>query len=418
MLPAKRRAGKRTHLRESNTMTQEPSACNAPDYPPDVQVVSVQGRTFILVGTAHVSQASAVLVREVITREKPDCVCVELDHHRYTALSQQRRLEDLDLKTIIRNRQLSPLIANVVLASYQKRLGGQLGVLPGAEMLEALSIARACDIPIAFCDRDVRITLRRAWRFTPFFKKFLLLSSLLSSIFDTTELSEEILHDIRQQDALSEMLRELGDMLPTLRTVLIDERDTYLAQHIRQTSGERVVAVLGAAHIPGVHQALLEERQHNLDALNVVPPVSPLWHWLQWSIPATIVAALCLIGWQKGAAVAGQNVLFWILATGIPSALGALVALAHPLTIVTAFVAAPVTTLSPVIGAGYVTAFVQAYLCPPLVRELHSVADDVRRLPQWWRNRLLRIFLAFMLPSIGSMIGIWIGGYELVSNLF
>jgi pheromone shutdown-related protein TraB len=399
-------------------MTQEPSAPNRPDYPPDVQVVSAQGRTFILVGTAHVSQASALLVREVITREKPDCVCVELDHRRYTALSQQRRLEDLDLKAVIRNKQLSPLIAHVILASYQKRLGGRLGVFPGTEMLEAINIARASDIPIAFCDRDVRITLRRAWRCTPFFKKFLLLSTLLSSIFDTPELSEEFLHNIRQQDALSEMLRELGEALPTLRTVLIDERDTYLAQHMRQASGERIVAVLGAAHIPGVRQALLEERQPDLDALTVVPPVSPLWHWLRWGIPATIVAALCLIGWQQGSAVAGQSVLFWILATGMPSALGALVALAHPLTIVAAFVAAPVTTLSPVIGVGYVTAFVQAYLCPPLVRELHSVADDVRRLPQWWRNRLLRIFLAFVLPSIGSMIGIWIGGYELVSHLF
>ena len=399
-------------------MTQEPSVHDVPDYPPDVQVVSGQGRTFILVGTAHVSQASALFVREVIAREKPDCVCVELDHQRYTALSQQRRLEDLDLKTVIRNRQLSPLIANVVLASYQKRLGGQLGVLPGTEMLEAINIAQAYNIPIVFCDRDVRITLKRAWRLTPFFKKFLLLSTLLSSIFDTTELSEEILHDIRQHDALSEMLRELGHVLPTLHTVLIDERDLYLAQHMRQATGERIVAVLGAAHIPGVRQALMDQHQQDVDALTVIPPVAPLWRWLQWSIPATIVAALCLIGWQKGAAVVGQNILFWILATGIPSALGALVALAHPLTIVTAFVAAPVTTLSPVIGAGYVTAFVQAYLCPPLVRELHSVADDIRRLPQWWRNRLLRIFLSFMLPSIGSMIGIWIGGYELVSNLF
>jgi pheromone shutdown-related protein TraB len=399
-------------------MKPEPASPNAPDYPPDVQVVSTQGRTFILVGTAHVSQASAALVRDVVTREKPDCVCVELDQQRYTALSQQRRLEDLDLKTVIRNRQLSPLIANVVLASYQKRLGGQLGVLPGAEMLEAINIAQAHGIPIAFCDRDVRITLKRAWRLTPFFKKFLLLSTLLSSIFDTTELSEEILHDIRQHDALSEMLRELGKALPTLRTVLIDERDLYLAQHMRQATGERIVAVLGAAHLPGVRQALLEPHQPDLDALTVVPPVAPVWHWLQWGIPALIVAALCLIGWQKGAAVAGQNALFWILANGIPSALGALVALAHPLTIVTAFVAAPITSLTPVIGAGYVTAFVQAYLCPPRVRELHSVADDVRRLQQWWRNRLLRIFLAFVLPGIGSMIGTWIGGYEIFSNLF
>ena len=181
-------------------MQQESSLPNTPDYPPDVQVVAVQGRTFILVGTAHVSQESADLVRDVITKETPDCVCVELDQQRYTVLSQQQRLEDLDLKTIIRNKQLSPLIANVILASYQRRLGGQLGVLPGTEMLEAIRIAQALDIPIALCDRDVRVTLGRAWRFTPFFKKLLLLSTLLTSIFDTTEISEDVLRDIRHDN--------------------------------------------------------------------------------------------------------------------------------------------------------------------------------------------------------------------------
>jgi pheromone shutdown protein TraB len=170
--------------------------------------------------------------------------------------------------------------------------------------------------------------------------------------------------------------------------------------------------------MPGVRHALLESHQQDIKALTFVPPVSWLWQWLRWGIPAILVAALLFIGWQKGAAIAGQNAWFWILANGIPSAIGALVALAHPLTIVTAFVAAPITSLTPVIGAGYVTAFVQVYLCPPTVRELQSVADDVRSVRQWWRNRLLRIFLAFMLPSLGSLIGTWIGGYKILSNLF
>lgn len=378
----------------------------------------MHGREFILVGTAHVSQESADLVRKVITQAKPDCVCVELDQQRYTALAEQRRLEDLDLKEIIRKKQLSPLIVNVVLSSYQKRLGGQLGVLPGTELLEATKIAQEHDIPIALCDRDVRVTLGRAWRSTSWWKKLLLTSTLLTSVFDTTQISEDVLREIRHQDALSEMLQELGQALPTLRTVLIDERDTYLAQKIQEASGPRIVAVMGAAHIPGVRQALREQRQQDLTSLNAVPPVSRLWQWLRWGIPAIIVAALLFIGWQQGAAVAGHSVLFWILANGIPSALGALAALAHPLTIVAAFFAAPVTSLTPVIGAGYVTAFVQAYLCPPTVRELQTVTDDIRSLRQWWHNRLLRIFLAFLLPGIGSMIGTWIGGYEILSNLF
>jgi pheromone shutdown-related protein TraB len=383
-----------------------------------VHRVTVQERVFTLIGTAHVSQESADLVRQVIEREQPDCVCVELDAQRFKALSEQRQLDDLDLKEVIRRRQLSPLIVNIILSSYQKRLGGQLGVMPGTEMLEATRIAKDLDIPIVLCDRDVRATLGRAWRSTPLLKKFLLLSTLLTSIFDRTTISEEMLRDIRQKDVLSEMLQELGELMPTLRTVLIDERDLYLAHRIRDAVGTRIVAVLGAAHIPGVQGHLEANLPIDLEPLNTIPPVSPLWRVVGWGIPALIVVALLLIGWQKGAAVAGENILFWVLANGIPSAIGAAAALAHPLTILTAFVAAPLTSLTPVIGAGYVTALVQAYLCPPSVRELHRVADDVRITQQWWRNRLLRIFLAFILPSIGSLIGTWIGGVEIFSNLF
>ena len=373
---------------------------------------------FTLIGTAHVSQESADLVRQVIDREQPDCVCVELDAQRFQALSQQRRLDDLDLKEVIRRKQLSPLIVNIILSSYQKRLGGQLGVMPGTEMLEAAKIAQDLNIPVVLGDRDVRVTLGRAWRSTPLLKKFLLLSTLLTSIFDRTTISEEMLRDIRQKDVLSEMLRELGELMPTLRTVLIDERDLYLAHRIRSAVGKRIVAVLGAAHIPGVQRHLEANRPIDLEPFNTIPPVSPLWRLIGWGIPALIVAALLLIGWQKGVGVAGEQIVFWVLANGIPSALGAAAALAHPLTILIAFVAAPLTSLTPVIGAGYVTAFVQAYLCPPSVRELHSVADDIHSAQQWWRNRLLRIFLAFILPGIGSMIGTWVGGVEIFSNLF
>lgn len=371
----------------------------------------------MLIGTAHVSQESADLVRDVITREQPDCVCVELDQQRYIALSQKRYMEDLNLKEVIRRKQLSPLIVNVILSSYQKRMGGQLGVLPGAEMLEAINVAQERDIDIALCDRDVRVTLGRAWRSTPFFKKILLLSTLLTSVFDNSSLSEETLREIRHQDVLTEMLREVGEAMPTLHTVLIDERDIYLAQHIRNAEGARIVAVLGAAHIPGVRQILEAGEDYDLSLLSSVPPASSLWRWVGWAIPSMIIAAMVMIGWQKGIDVAGHNVRFWILANGIPSAIGAIGAWGHPFTVIAAFVAAPLTSLTPVIGAGYVTAFVQAYVCPPSVRELQKVSDDLRHPVKWWRNKLLRIFLAFFLPGLGSLIGTWIGGYEILSNL-
>ncbi|RMH04574.1 MAG: TraB/GumN family protein [Nitrospirae bacterium] len=385
---------------------------------PDVHVVHVADKTILLIGTIHVSRESADLVRRVIQEEQPDCVCVELDVRRLEALSQQRQWEALDLKEVIRKKQLSTLLVNLMLASYQKRLGDQLGVLPGTEMMEAIRVAQERQIPIALCDRDVRITLRRAWRSTPWLKKGLLVSSLLVSIFDSTPITEETLQDLRKRDVLSEMMRELGNEVPTIKTVLIDERDQYLATKILESKGSKIIAVVGAGHVEGILAHLRQPPSTDLAQLEVVPSISPVWTWVGWSIPLIIVGSIVLIGYQKGVMAAQENATFWILANGIPSALGALAALAHPLTILTAFLAAPFTSLTPVIGVGYVTAFVQAYVYPPVVREFQTVAEDIAVPRRWWQSRLLRIFLAFLLPTVGSIIGTWVGGTRIVANLF
>ena len=384
----------------------------------DVHVLSVRDKVIVLVGTIHVSQESADLVRNVIEEEKPDGVCVELDARRFEALSQQNKWESLDLKEIIRKKQLSTLMANLLLASYQKRLGDQLGVLPGTEMLEAITVSKKFNIPIFLCDRDVRVTMRRAWRSTPFIKKSMLVSSLMLSVFDTEPITEESLQNLKKQDVLSEMMQELGTEVPTLKEVLIDERDQYLAEKILQADGEKVVAVVGAGHVEGMKSVLQQAQRRDITLLDVIPPVSPAWKWVGWSIPAIVVGSIALIGYQKGVGAAGENALFWILANGVPSGIGALLAFAHPLTVLVAFAGAPFTSLTPVIGVGYVTAFVQAYVQPPVVREFQSVAEDIAILGRWWQSRLLKIFLAFLLPTVGSVIGTWVGGTRIVSNLF
>jgi pheromone shutdown-related protein TraB len=383
-----------------------------------VYVVRVDGREFIIVGTAHISRESADLVREVIERERPDCVCVELDAQRYAALSQKARWEALDLKQVIRDKQLAALLANLVLASYQKKLGGALGVLPGTELLEAAKAADALGIPLALCDRDVRVTLRRAWASMGFFKKAQLLSTLAVSLFENPKLGEEDLRKLRERDVLSELMNELGEALPTLKRTLIDERDAFLTQKMKEARGEKIVAVVGAGHVEGICQALPESTDVDLEAINTVPPVSPIWKWVGWGIPAVIVAALLFIGVTKGPEVAGQNLLYWIVANGVPSTLGAVLALAHPITIAAAFFVAPVTSLTPVIGAGYVLAFLQAYVQPPVVKELEQLTDDIGVPRRWWSNHMLRIFLVFFLTTFGSLIGTYVGGYEIIKNLF
>jgi len=358
------------------------------------------------------------LVRQVIAGERPDCVCVELDEKRYEALAKRKTWELLDLREIIRKKQLSTLLINMILASYQKRLGDQMGVKPGTELLEAVQEAEKYGIPVALCDRDVRVTLRRAWQSTSFWRKNYLLASIITSMFEETEITEDKLRELKESDVLSELLAELGQAMPELKRVLIDERDTYLAEKIKASTGKRLVAVVGAGHVAGIKEALGEDRSEQMEEINIIPPVSRVWEVIGWAIPALIVAAMLGIALTKGAEVAGDNLLFWILATGLPAALGAILALAHPFTIFSAFVGAPITTLLPILGVGHVTAFVQVMSQPPLVIEFETVLQDMATFCGWWRNRLLRLFLAFTLPSIGAVVGMWIGGSRIIANLF
>ena len=410
---------RRSHIRimtENIHCTKDNGKTNQA-YPDDVEYLTIGEREIYLVGTAHVSQGSVDLVKQVIANEKPDSVCVELDEKRYKALSGRKRWESLDLKEIIRKKQLSTLLVNLILSSYQKKLGMQLGVMPGAELLEATREAAKHSIPISLCDRDVRVTLRRAWHETSFLKKGYLLATLLVSLFDKTEITEEKLEQLKKKDVLSELMSELGEAMPELKKVLLDERDIYLAEKIKMTSGRKLVAVVGAGHVEGIKQRIREDHSSVMPSISTFPPVSSSLKALGWAIPLLIIGSLIAIGILKGGSVAGANLLYWILANGIPSAIGAMLAWAHPLTIASAFAAAPVTSLTPVIGAGYVTAFVQVLARPPVVREFETVTEDMATLAGWWKNKLLRVFLAFLLPGFGSMIGTWIGGVEILSNL-
>ncbi len=401
----------------SELPTENDSLPLATDYPPDVLLIEQGGRSVILVGTAHVSQQSVELVQEVIQREKPDKVCIELDEKRHQALSDENRWQKLDLKTVIKNRQLSTLMVSIMMASYQKKLGDNLGVTPGAELLAASRTAEGLGIPVCLCDRDIRITLRRAWKSTSLFRKFYLLSSLIAGMFDSEEIDEEKLEELKKQDVLTELMAEMGDSLPVMKRVLIDERDVYMAEQIKRTPGQRLVAIVGAGHLEGIKKHLLSDQSAELGELTTIPPVSRVWKTLGWLIPAIILGSIGLIAMSKGFSTAGDNIVYWILANGIPASIGAALALAHPLTTIGAFAAAPITSLTPVIGAGYVTAFIQVMTRPPVVREFETVGEDMATLLGWWRNKLLRVFLVFILTGIGSAIGTYVGGYEIIKTL-
>ena len=383
-----------------------------------MQVVRLDGREIVLIGTAHVSQESADLVRAVIERERPDRVCVELDEGRLRALTRPNDWAALDLKQLIRDKQLPTLIVNLMLASYQKRLGLKLGVMPGTELLEAVRVAEEQGIPVSLCDRNIRTTILRAWRSMSLWKKNKLVAAALAGGFADTELTEEDLRRLRRQDVLSELMNDLARELPELKSVLIDERDAYLAQRIRESEGARVVAVVGAGHLGGIREALETGEAVDLRPLEQLPQSVPLLKFIGWAIPALIVVGLAAIAWFKGGEIAGENLVYWVLVNGLLSALGAALALAHPLTVLAAFVAAPITSLTPTIGAGYVTAFVQVWMRPPRVSDFQAVSDDIAHVRSWWRNRLLKVFLALILPTLGSVVGTWLGGAKILRSLF
>jgi len=384
----------------------------------DIRRLLLSGREIVLVGTAHISQESTDLVRRVIEEEKPDTVCVELDEGRMQSLAEPNRWKALNLKDVIRRKQLATLVVNLVLSSYQKRMGSQTGVQPGAELQAAVVEARERGIPVVLADRDIKVTLKRAWACTPWYRKFKLLGGLLESVFDRSEVSEAQLREIRQQDTLSALMNDFGKTFPELKQVLISERDQFLAERIRNAPGDKVVAVVGAGHLQGI-QSILESQTPvpPESELTHIPPPHKIWAIIGWGIPSIIVLSLFLIGYLKGFDAAADNALYWILMTGGPAAFGTALALAHPLTIIVAFVMAPLTTLHPLIGVGFFTALTQAYLMPPRVYEMENVAEDFWKPSRWWKNRLTRVFLAFLLPGLPTTIGSILGGWKIFSTL-
>jgi pheromone shutdown-related protein TraB len=372
----------------------------------DIHRITLDDREFVLVGTAHISQDSVDTVKAVIQDEKPDTVCVELDEQRHRALRNPRHWESLNLVQVLRQGQAPFLLANLTLASFQKRMGLQTGVKPGAELAVAAETADEMGLDIQLVDREIRTTLLRAWRKAGFWKKMNLFATLLASLFETQELNEEELAKLRQTDTLSAMLDEMSKVLPTVKTILVDERDTFMAYHIRQSPGNKVVAIVGAAHMPGILKKIEQEiNAEDIGSLSVIPEKTTFSKLIPWLIPAVVVG-LFVYGFMAGNTEQLANAaVAWILANGVLSALGALIALGHPLTILAAFVAAPITSLNPTIGAGFVTGLVQAIMAPPKVKDLEGVSEDIAGLGGWWRNRLTRVLLVFFLSSLGSAAG-------------
>jgi len=384
-------------------------------YSGNVHEILIDEKQILLIGTAHISQSSVDEVNDVIEQEKPDTVCIELCSSRHQAMMDKDQWKNMDIFKVVREGKSFLLFANLIMTAFQKRLGSQLGVKPGAEMLAAAEASERVNSELLLADRDVKITLQRTWRGMPFWGRMKVLSQLLASLFVREEISKEEIEKLKESDALSEAMQMLTDQSPDMKRILIDERDQFMAEKIRQAPGKRIVAVVGAGHVKGLTGEL--EREHNLAELETVPPPGKLGIWLKWGIPTLIVG---LIGYGFFAVdpdVSIEMIQRWFLINGTLSAIGTAIAFGHPITIATAFVAAPFTSLNPAVAAGWVAGLVEAFLRKPQVRDFENLADDITHLRGFWQNNITRILLVVMFANLGSAIGTFAGGFAIASLL-
>ena len=384
-------------------------------YSGNVHEILIDEKQILLIGTAHISQSSVDEVNDVIEQEKPDTVCIELCASRHQAMMDKDQWKNMDIFKVVREGKSFLLFANLIMTAFQKRLGSQLGVKPGAEMLAAAEASERVNSELLLADRDVKITLQRTWRGMPFWGRMKVLSQLLASLFIREEISKEEIEKLKESDALSEAMQMLADQSPDMKRILIDERDQFMAEKIRQAPGKRIVAVVGAGHVKGLTGEL--EREHNLAELETVPPPGKFGIWLKWGIPTLIVGLIGYGFFAVDTDVSIEMIQRWFLINGTLSAIGTAIAFGHPITIATAFVAAPFTSLNPAVAAGWVAGLVEAFLRKPQVRDFENLADDITHLRGFWQNNITRILLVVMFANLGSAIGTFAGGFAIASLL-
>jgi pheromone shutdown-related protein TraB len=359
-----------------------------------------------LLGTAHVSKESADLVEKVIHEERPDTVCIELCKSRYESITKKNQWKNTNLIKVIREKKAFLLLLNLMLASFQKKIGKKLGIKPGEEILRAIKTAEHVGAQIYLSDRDIRTTLSRTWHGMGFWTKLKLPAQLVLSMGEMETIEEEDVEKMKQKDVLENLLSEIGDVLPEVRDILIDERDRYLAQKIRTAPGKRIVAVVGAGHVPGIQKYWKETV--DLDALEEMPPRSKLTGLLKWGIPAAIIGLIVSGFFFAGTAAGAHMIKWWILTNAVLAGLGAAVALAHPLTILSAIVASPLTSLNPMIAAGWVAGLVEVLLGKPKVKDFESLPEDIVSARGFWRNKITRILLVVVFTNLGSSLGAFV----------
>ena len=379
----------------------------------------------VLIGTAHISKESVEEVKKAIKQYKPDIVAVELCKRRYEAITKKDKWENTPATKLLKSNNAYLMLAQTLLSSIQRKLGKEYGVEPGSEMIAAMNEAKKHSLNVALVDRDISITLKRAWRKMGIREKFRLTWQFLKAIvgFDEEELEDLDLKELMKEDVISAMMEELGELAPSVKTVLIDERDRYIAKKIYDQSKKgKVVAVVGAGHLKGIQKELRKDLlKVDLEEFEKIPKKRIKWaKTVAYLIPILFVSLLLGLLFFRGEAAYDEIkdiLLWWFLINGSLSALGAAIARGHPLTILTAFLAAPLTSLNPAVAAGWVAGYVESKIRPPVVRDFKNLSK-IDSFKEFWNNKVIRLLMVVALANLGSMFGTFIAGGQIVRIVF
>ncbi len=363
------------------------------------------GKVLYLIGTAHVSGDSVKFVEECINEFEPDTVAVELDKNRMDVLKNRKKYEETDIFDIFKKKKVLFFTVQLIMSGYQKKIAEKTGSAPGSEFKKAIELAEEKDLKLVNADRDISVTLKRTINAMTFREKVKFFTGMLFG--GDKDVDEKAIEELKKGDMLMQIIGEMQDEFPSLKRTILDERDRYLAANIAQNLGEKTVAVVGAAHVPGILRRLQEEKPEEdvLDDINFVPKGSSVTKLIPWIIPLFIIGMFIYGFFNGNAPDTLEAAIWWVVINGTLSALGCALALGHPLTILAGFIAAPITSLNPTIGAGIVTGLVQLYLVRPRVIDLETVSQDTMHIKGWWKNKLSRTLLVSLFSSIGSAIG-------------
>ena len=405
-------------------LTGQHSALNNSTAIEPIKTITLDNRSITILGTAHVSKASADKVQELIASGTYDAVAVELCPSRHKAIVDPDVMAKMDLFQVIRKGHASMVAANLALGAFQQRMAEQFNIEPGAEMRVAIHDAQAAKLPVLLIDREIGTTLKRIYHNVPWWKRIGLFSGLISSVISKEKFSEAEIERLKEGDVLESSFSQFAEDEKDLFKPLITERDQYMSARLvkesRESQYQHILAVVGAGHMKGM-QHQLENRQINnpddtIRELDAIPASSNWFKYLPWIIVLLVLTGFA-IGFTRSPEIGTAMILDWILINGGLSALGAAIALAHPLTVLTAFCAAPLTSLNPTIGAGMVVAAVEIYLRKPTVGDFHRLRSDTTTLKGWWNNQVTRILLIFILSTLGSAIGTYVAGFRIFERL-